>query len=199
MPRPVTSWIYLGNLWDACWGLQGVSSLAGEVSALGLKQAEVAGAVGPSLPSANQAGQASVLHPCPGLATCSFSWTAPWRSPTPPVLPPFVRHCGLCWAEPCASTELPAPGVSSTAQSRGFALLWLAWLVPFSRGSLGKEEVVGATWPDQLDGGCKNGSRFTLMCKWNLLYGNRWKTLTLEASHSILPVTVAEDSYKLNP
>lgn len=44
-----------GELWDACWGLQGVTSLAGEVSALGLvlKQAEVAGAVGPSLLSGN--------------------------------------------------------------------------------------------------------------------------------------------------
>lgn len=52
-----------GELWDACWGLQGMTSLAGEVSALGLvlKQAEVAGAVSPSLPSGNQVGQASVL------------------------------------------------------------------------------------------------------------------------------------------
>lgn len=75
---------------DGCWGLQGVISLAGEVSALGLKQAEVAGAVGPSLPSGDQIGQASVLHPCPGLATCSFPWTAPWRSPPPPVSPPFL-------------------------------------------------------------------------------------------------------------
>lgn len=52
-----------GELWDACWGLQGMISLAGEVSALGLvlKQAEVAGAVGPSLLSGNQVGQASVL------------------------------------------------------------------------------------------------------------------------------------------
>lgn len=50
MPRPVTSWVYLGSqLWDVCWGLQGAISLAGEVSALGLmlKHAEVAGAVGP--------------------------------------------------------------------------------------------------------------------------------------------------------
>jgi len=45
----------------------------------------------------------------------------------------------------------------------------------------------------------KNCSGFTIMCKWNLLYGNRWKTLTLEASHSTLPFTVAEDSYKLYP
>lgn len=38
-----------GELWDACWGLQGAISLAGEVGALGLvlKHAEVAGAVGP--------------------------------------------------------------------------------------------------------------------------------------------------------
>lgn len=38
-----------GELWDACWGFQGVISPAGEVSALGLvlKHAEVAGAVGP--------------------------------------------------------------------------------------------------------------------------------------------------------
>lgn len=57
-----------GELWDACWGLQGVISLAGEVSALGLllKQAEVAGAVGLSLLSGNQVGKASVLWPCPG-------------------------------------------------------------------------------------------------------------------------------------
>lgn len=77
-----------GEPWDACWGLQGVISLAGEVSALGLvlKQAEVAGAVGPSLLSGNQVGQASVLCPCPGLATCSLPWTTPWRSHTPPLV-----------------------------------------------------------------------------------------------------------------
>lgn len=44
MPRPVSSWDCLGELWGACWGLQGAISLAGEVSALGLvlKHAEVA-------------------------------------------------------------------------------------------------------------------------------------------------------------
>lgn len=69
-----------GELWDACWGLQGVTSLAGEISALGLvlKQAEVAGAVGPSLLSGNQVGQASVL--CPGF---------------PPVVSPGPHHGDL--------------------------------------------------------------------------------------------------------
>lgn len=77
-----------GELWDVCWGLQGAISLAGEVSALGLvlKQAEVAGDVGPSLLSGNQVGQTSVLCPCPGLAICSFPWTTPWRSHSPPVV-----------------------------------------------------------------------------------------------------------------
>lgn len=40
--------------------------------------------------------------------------------------------------------------------SCGFALLqslWLTWLAPFSRGSLGKEEAVGTVWPSQLVGG----------------------------------------------
>lgn len=107
-----------GELWDACWGLQGVTSLAGEISALGLvlKQAEVAGAVGPSLLSGNQVGQASVLCPRPGLPTCGFPWTPPWRSPCGDH--PFSNTCGLCWAKPCTNTMVPAPDISSTAASQ---------------------------------------------------------------------------------
>lgn len=42
----------------------------------------------------------------------------------------------------------------------------------------------------------KNCSGFTRMCKLNLLYGDRWKMLILEARHTVLPFMVAEDSYK---
>lgn len=46
-----------------------------------------------------------------------------------------------------------------TAEWPGFALLWLLWFTGhalYSRGSLGKEEVVGTIWPGQLLDGCKN-------------------------------------------
>lgn len=79
-------------------------------------------------------------------------------------------------------------------------MLWLAGLVLFWRGSLGKEEVwVLFGLASLLVAVRKNCSGFTRMCKLNLLYGNRWKTLILEASHTMLPFTVAEDSYKLYP
>lgn len=58
---------------------------------------------------------------------------------------------------------------------------------------------MGTVWPSLLAAVRKNCSGFVTMCKWNLLYGNRWKTLILEASHSTLPFTVAEDSYRLFP
>lgn len=69
-----------GDLWDACWGLQGAVGLAGEVSALGLvlKRAEVAGVVGPWCLSGHQVGQGELLS----LAWASHLQLSP------------VLHCG---------------------------------------------------------------------------------------------------------
>lgn len=75
----------------------------------------------------------------------------------------------------CGSLGLCCSREEASARKRWWVLLGLASLLVAVR---------------------KNCSGFTRMCKLNLLYGNRWKMLILEASHTVLPFMVAEDSYK---
>lgn len=156
LPGGVVGWV-LG-------GLQGVSGLAGEVSALGLllKQAEVAGAVGLSPLSDNQVGKTSVLCPCPGLAV----------SPGP-------HHGDLCdhpFCKPAGSAGLSlGPAQCSLLQSfpaqqpRSRELWICSPVVTVTRlacALLGRKPWQGGVGGNhQLGGGCQSCSRFTLMCK----------------------------------
>lgn len=171
MPRPVTSWIYLGSCRDACWGLQGVIGLAGEVSALGLvlKQAEVAGAVGPSLLSGNQVGQASVLCPCPWLVTCTFPWTVEISHSSsgdhPSEIPVGSAGPSLVPTQWSLLQKFPEQQPHRALDLLPRGCCGSLGLCPSREEALARRRWWPTRWPNQLGGGCKNCSRFTLMCK----------------------------------
>lgn len=74
-----------GDLWDACWGLQGAVGLAGEVSALGLVLKRAGRGCWPLVSQwpSGRTGRASVLGL--GFPPAALPSTALWSSPPPPV------------------------------------------------------------------------------------------------------------------